>query len=265
MRTVYVDVFLFVNLFESFLLLLGVKLTLRLRCKYYRLALGGLVSAFLSLSVFLPITNFFFNMLTIIISSAAATLISFGYNSRRLFIKTLSTLIILTLLFSGSMIFLYLAFKPNGMTIINNRPYFDISPALLIILTVIIYFILTLYKKLFKNHTSSGLLHSVKFLYENNTCEFKAKADSGCNLKEPFSSSSVIIAEKKTIDFTVDTTKCRIIPFESLGGNGIIYGFKADEVYIDGRKCSQEVYIGLCEGVLNSDTAGLIPTELLGG
>lgn len=265
MQTVYVDVFVFVNMFEEYLLILGVKYILRLKSRYYRIIIASFVSSILSAEILLPFNNFFTNMLFVLLSSALAVLISFGYNNRKLYFKTVSTLIVLTLLFSGAMIFLYMGLKPDGMMIINNRPYFDISPVLLIILTVIIYFILFLYKKFFRNKTADNQLHRVSFLYQNNKCSFNAKTDSGCNLKEPFSGSSVIIVEEKVLKFTVDKKLCRVIPFDSLGGNGIIFGFKADEVYIDDIKCNEEIYIGIYDGAFNSEIEGLVPLSLTGG
>ncbi|MBQ5399499.1 MAG: sigma-E processing peptidase SpoIIGA [Ruminococcus sp.] len=252
-------------MFENYLLLLGVKYILKLKHKTYRLILGSLCGAVLSFVVFIPVDNFFINLISLAAICVVTVLISFGFFDKRIFIKTAMTLLVLTFLFSGAMIFLYLAIRPKGMVIINNRPYFDISPVLLIILTIIIYFILLIYKKLFKNRASAQSVHSIKFIYDGKEYNFLAKADSGCNVKEPFSGSSVIICEKSAIDTELKTEKKRIIPFESLGGKGIIYGFKADEIYIDDKKCHEEVYIGLCEGIFETEIKGLVPESLLGG
>ena len=58
-------------------------------------------------------------------------------------------------------------------------------------------------------------------------------------------------------------TKTRVIPFESLGGNGIVKGFPPDEVKIDGRKIDNNIYIGICDNVLKGDVEAIIPYELL--
>ncbi len=263
--TIYVDVFLFINMFETYLLLICLKFIFKLRLYQLRVIAASLVSSIISLSAFLPYDSFFIKLPITAVSSGAAVLIAFGYSGVRFFIKSACTLIILSILYSGSMIFLYLTLKPGGMIIINDKPYFNISPALLIILTVIIYFILYLYKKIFKNKCTAKLKHTIRFSYNNKEYITTVKEDSGCNLTEPFSGSRVIIIERNSVRFEDEIKDFRIIPFESLGGSGLIYGFKADEVYIDNIKSPQEIYIGLCNGIFTNEIKGLVPAELIGG
>ncbi|MCH5298359.1 MAG: sigma-E processing peptidase SpoIIGA [Ruminococcus sp.] len=263
MQTIYVDILVVINMFEDFLLLLCVKYILRLNIKYFRIIAASVLGGLSSVSVLLPNVNFLYSVVIKLLLGFALSFIAFGYGSRKKFIKSSLTLIMLSFLFSGAMIFFYLTVRPNGMYIINDVVYFDISPVLLIILTVVIYFILFIYRKVFQNHAHSGLVHSIKILYKNNQTEFKCKTDSGCNVKEPFSGSSVIIAEREQLsDIDVNEQNLRIIPFESLGGSGIIKGFKADEVYIDGKKLSEEIYIGICDNVIKSEIKGLMPENI---
>lgn len=93
---------------------------------------------------------------------------------------------------------------------------------------------------------------------------FPAKIDTGCNLVEPFSGNYVIIAEQNIFDdYVPDETKTRIIPFESLGGNGIVKGFPPDKVKIDGKEICKNIYIGICNDVLKGDVKAIIPYELV--
>ena len=64
-------------------------------------------------------------------------------------------------------------------------------------------------------------------------------------------------------DYVPDETKTRIIPFESLGGNGIVKGFPPDEVKIDGKEICKSIYIGICNDVLKGDVKAIIPYELV--
>ena len=93
--------------------------------------------------------------------------------------------------------------------------------------------------------------------------EFRAVADTGCTVKEPFSSDYVIIAEKELVDnLSFDNSKMRIIPFNSLGGKGILKGYKPDSVLING-KIIQNVYIGICENIIKSEIKAIVPYELV--
>lgn len=160
------------------------------------------------------------------------------------------------------MIFIYTAFKPKGMEIYNDVVYFNISPVLLIILTLACYYILKLTRRLTKGVCGGGTCN-VEISTNGKIMMFCAKIDTGCNVKEPFSGEYVIIAEKCIIDnFEPDNSKIRIIPFKSLGGNGIIKGFKPDSIKIDGKEISNDVYIGICNGVLKGDVKALIPYEI---
>lgn len=152
------------------------------------------------------------------------------------------------------------------MEVINDTVYFNISPALLIILTLVIYFILFIYRKLFSNTAKSSQIHKVNINYGNSTVQVNCKYDSGCNVKEPFSGSDVIIIEEAMLkDFNISDNVKRIIPFKSLGGKGIIYGFKPDKIEIDSIPQEKEIYIGICKNLLKTEIKGLIPENLLKG
>ena len=161
------------------------------------------------------------------------------------------------------MMFLYNAFKPKGMEVYNDTVYFNISPVLLIILTLVCYYILKLTKILTKGDNGSGVC-KVEIKVNEQSYFFPAKIDTGCNLVEPFSGNYVIIAEQNIFDdYVPDETKTRIIPFESLGGNGIVKGFPPDKVKIDGKEICKSIYIGICNDVLKGDVKAIIPYELV--
>ena len=64
-------------------------------------------------------------------------------------------------------------------------------------------------------------------------------------------------------EYVPDETKTRIIPFESLGGNGIVKRFPPDKVKIDGKEICKNIYIGICNDVLKGDVKAIIPYELV--
>lgn len=258
MQTIYVDVFFFINMFVDFLLLFLLKRIIRSNVKYYRLILSSVIGACFSFSALLPFNHFPINIFINILSLSILSLICFGFKNIKQFLKNTTILLIISFLFSGAMIYLYTAFKPESMIIINNAVYFNISPLMLILLSCLIYFLLFLIKKVFKNHTNSFLVHNVRFKYKDNEYNVKCKTDSGLNLKEPFSGDNVIVIESSEV-YIADKSAMRVIPFHSLGGNGIIYGFKAEFVFIDAKRINEEIYIGLCEGIFKNEIKGLIP------
>ena len=262
MKTVYVDVLVTVNIFTDFFLLLCVKKFLNIRAKLIRVILGSLIGGILSLTALLPQIPVGLNILVDIIFAAVIVFAAFGRTEIKNYIKRVAVYFGISFFFCGIMIFVYTAFKPKGMAIYNDVVYFDISPVLLIILTLICYYILWLFKRLTKGDISKSVC-DVAVEANGIKVEFRAVADTGCTVKEPFSSNYVIIAEKELIsNLTFDNGKVRIIPFDSLGGKGILKGYKPDGVTVNG-KVIQNVYIGICENVIKSEIKAIVPYELV--
>lgn len=226
--------------------------------------LGSLVGGVTSLIALLPQMNFLLSTAIKVAVALLLVLTAFGFQCKKQFIRNTFTLFILSFLINGALICFYLAIKPQGMAIINDTVYFNISPSMLIILTFIIYIILWLYKRLFKNFAGAYETVNVTISYKGKNYEIKCKVDSGCNVKEPFSGSYVIIVEENQMNgIKNNISSMRVIPFESLGGNGMIYGFKADQVKINEKTVTQEIYIGLCNNIFKNNYKGLIPESLV--
>lgn len=249
-------------MFVNYLLLLCVKRIIHSDTKYKQIITGSFCGAVISFTAFLPFNHFPVNFLIDISESFLISFITFGYKNKQRYLKTTSLLIIVSFLFSGAMIFFYNAVRPESMVIINNTVYFNINPLLLIILSLIIYLILFVFRRFFKNHSASNMIHNLIVVLSDNEYSIKCKADSGCIVKEPFSGDKVVIVEKSEI-IKPDKLKMRIIPFNSLGGSGILEGYKADRIFIDDKIINEEIYIGLCEGIFKTEIKGLIPNGLI--
>ncbi len=262
MRTIYVDILIAVNVFIDFMLITCTAKFLHIKVKFIRLVLGSLLGGILSLAALLPKLFFLLNIAVNLFGTALIVITAFGFCGIKIYLRRIAVYFTISFIFCGIMIAIYTAFRPQGMAIYNNVVYFNISPALLIILTLVCYYILYLIKRLTKGVSGFGIC-CVEIILNGNSCIFNAKTDTGCNLKEPFSGYPVIIAEKELLnEINFVNCKMRIIPFESLGGGGIISGFKPDKILIDGKEISSEIYIGVCENVILSDVKALIPPEL---
>lgn len=263
MKSVYIDVLFTVNIFIDFILILCTKKALCINTSFKRMLFASFFGGVQSLIALLPPLPFILNIPIDILCAAAIIFFAFGKAPPKKFIKRTAIFLSLSFSFCGIMLFLYNAFKPKGMEVYNDIVYFNISPVLLIILTLVCYYILRLVKILTKSGNSSDIC-KVEIKVNEKVFFFSAKADTGCNLTEPFSGNYVIVAERKLFDgFVPSETKTRVIPFESLGGNGIVKGFPPDEVKIDGRKIDNNIYIGICDNVLKGDVEAIIPYELL--
>ena len=239
MKSVYIDVLITVNVFIDFILILCTKKALCINTSFKKMLLASLLGGVQSLIALFPPLPFFLNIPIDVLCASGIVLCAFGKCPFKCFIKRISVFLSLSFSFCGIMMFLYNAFKPKGMEVYNDTVYFNISPVLLIIC-------------------------KVEIKINEQSYFFPAKIDTGCNLVEPFSGNYVIIAEQNIFDdYVPDKTKTRIIPFESLGGNGIVKGFPPDKVKIDGKEICKSIYIGICNDVLKGDVKAIIPYELV--
>ena len=260
---VYIDVLLTVNIIIDFFLLLCVKRLLNIRAKNRRIILASVLGGVFSLIALIPKLPLPINLPIDILTAAALVFTAFGKCAPKMFFRRTAVYFAVSFSFCGIMVFIISVFHPKGMAVYNDSVYFDISPVLLIIITLISYYMLRIFKRITKGEIGkSTCVVEVDF---NGQCEsFVAAVDTGCNLREPFSGGYVIIAEKEILqNLRLNGAKMRIIPYGSLGGNGILRGYKPDYVVIDGKAVGGEVYLGVCENALNGEIKALVPFELM--
>ena len=263
MKTIYIDVLITVNLFVDFLLLLGTKQLLSIRAKLWRMVLGAAVGGLCSLCALLPGLPFGLNLLLDLGIAAAVVLCAFGFGGSKNFIRRVTVLFALSFCFCGMMTLLYTTFQPEGMEIFNNTVYFNISPVLLIILTLVCYYTTRLARRLTKGACGKSTWQTEIYL-NGDRAVFIAAIDTGCSVKEPFSGESVIIAEDAILhDLHLGNATMRVIPFDSLGGSGLLRGYRLDRLVIDGKECVQGAYLGVCDGVLKGEVRALMPYDLI--
>lgn len=263
MRTVYVDVLMTVNFFIDVMLLYAAAQLLRLRVRLRRLIAAGIAGGVCSLAALLPTVPAALNLLLDAGIAALLVLIAFGKAEPRQFLRRTALMFCVSFFFCGIMMFVITVFKPKGAVVSNDVVYFNISPVVLILLTLLCYYLMRLLR-LLTNGKSGNRVCVVKVTLSGAAPEFRALADTGCDVREPFSGKAVIIAERSLIpEQAVDPGRIRMIPFNSLGGEGVLRGIPAESVQIDGREVGKGVYIGLCDGLLKGDVKAIVPYLLL--
>lgn len=264
MQTVYVDTLLCVNLFIDYIILCCVRKLLRIHAKHLRILIASVFSAVAVLAVFLPFYNTPISLIYRPLTAFLTVLIAFGKaDIKRLFIRTLS-FFGASMIICGAVILVVLTLDPSGVAVYNDTVYFDISPITLLICTAVSYLVLSVYERIKNAHRLGCTLKRVTvYTSDNEHITFDSAVDTGCDLKEPFSQLPVIVVEKDIIDLSgKDERSLRVIPFETMSGNGMIYGFKPDKLLIDGKEIKEGCYIGVCENKLKGETRSIMGTEL---
>lgn len=257
---VYIDILLFVNVIVNYVILMTAEKLLKRDCRLYRVIAGALIGALFSLTIFLTDDNRFLLLLLKLISSAAISLITFGWKSRKEYVKAFLSCTGVSVVYCGFFVLFYQIFKPPNMIIVHDVLYLQVDPLLLIVLTVIIYLVILLLYKLFSERIKSSVV-PLRFTVCDHNYSCTGKIDTGCNLKEPFSSSPVIITDPSVFSIT-DEQPYRIIPYTALNNSSYLKAVKVHKVNIDKKQIEREIYIAVAD-IRNDNFQAIINSEIL--
>lgn len=267
-QTVYVDVLLGINLFINYFLLLAVSKFLTIPVRRIRLFLGALLGAACSLSIFLPDIPAVLSLAAKLVLSMAIVLTAYRFQGLKQFLRELAAFYITSFAFAGIMIAVWYFIAPQGLIIKNSVVYFNISPLVLILLTVVCYLLIRLINRLTGRQAPSELFCRIRIDYGEKTAACLAKVDTGNTLCEPFSNYPVAVVSGEYVSGMLpadDSGKIRFIPFHAVSGEGLLPAFKPDKLTIICGKQQVEkknVYIAVSEARLG-ETGALLNPDLL--
>lgn len=261
METIYIDILIVINFIIDFLILDMVRMVLNINVTYKRIIISSLISAVTSLVILMPNYPSLLN----IAISALIIFISYGKCRFKTYLKRLTCFYAINFGFSGIIIAIYMCSNNKEIIFNSNYIYFYISPISLIILTLICYIILYFVKRIMGKQLVAERICTLSVKIFDKQYNFKAKVDTCCDLKEPFSNNPVIVAEKSLFSNNIITeNNVRLVPFSSLGGEGILKAVKIDELIIDNTLINKIVYLGLCNNILHGEVKALIPNDIIG-
>ncbi len=282
MTVIYIDVLFLINLFVNYFLLLAVKLISKSPVGRLRILLGSAIGAIYSCLMFYPSLWFIFTVLFKILFSLLIVLIVFGFKTLRSFAFKAVMFFAFTVLFGGVMLLIDMIFSPQGLIYNNGIIYIDISPVTLVISSGVCYFLFFIGSRIFQRQPSSAL-HRITVCLFDKSVSFYAIADSGNMLKDVLTFSSVIVADFDKIKSILPENaletfengdisapppplceRFAVIPFESVGGKGILPAFRPDEILIDGKKTDKKAIIAVeTKGLKAQEYSALVSTELV--
>ncbi len=257
---VYVDVLIFINIIINYCILSLTQKFLCYKTNQIRLILAAFVGAISSLVVFLPIFSTLISYIIKFIVSALICIIAFKHNNLSMYMRSMLSTFVFSVIFCGIMILIYQSAKPENMAIINDTVYFDIDPLILILISLLIYLLIMLIQRIFSQNVSNTLVN-LSIHIGTNVYNCIGKIDTGCSVLEPFTGAPVIIIEKSILDNLNTTT--RIIPYKVLGHDGILNAVKADKVLIDKKEIEKIIYIGIFDGKIDNQIKAIINSEIV--
>ena len=196
---IYADVLIILNLFVDYFLLCSCGILLNTELKKKRLILGAIVGSFFSLLILLPSLNIILNLVVKIITGILLVLIVFGYKTKQLFYKTVLIFLAENLIFVGVMFFVWVFLAPPGMFWKNGVTYVSISPVVLILGSLMAYFLTSIFNFVLEKRIGFKKIYLVEIGFNERKIVLNALHDSGNCLMEPFSRKPVCVCEYESL------------------------------------------------------------------
>ena len=260
---IYIDVLLAVNFLVDYLLLLAVSRMLPGEVTRVSLCIGAAVGAVFSCSILLPQLAFPLRLASTLVQAAAMAAAAFGVRRRRRYFASVLLIVLAGGVYGGLMFALWFFLRPQGMIIANGFVYLDISPAVLVAATIACYAGLTLWARLWRSGGERETHCRVTVTTECDSRSFDGIIDTGNMLAEPFSGYPVLLVTDAQLSTAAPT---RVIPYTSVGGDGLLYGFRPKRVDIstkNGSMSTDRVYVAVRNGSAGGDFRAIVNPAIL--
>lgn len=273
---VYADVLIFLNTIINFFIISFLSKVCKVNNNWFRYILASFIGALFSLYIFLPKQNFLIESTVKLVCSAVVVLTALGFENVVKFVRRSILFYVITFLYAGFMMALWAIFKPYGMVIHNSVVYFDVSPLLLIALSAIIYFILTLIRRIFPKKTATESCE-IELKCEDKSIKITATVDTGNFVNDLFSDADIIFINEKSAKklfgeldplFLSENLqrRFRAIPCKTINGNTVLNAFRCDKaiIYSNKKQINSIAPIAVITKALNnSENAALVSPEIL--
>lgn len=258
MTVIYADVLFIINFFITFLLLQLTEKLCKRSERLWRMVLASFAGGAYSLVILIDELAPALSYLGRLAAAFVIILIAFSWQGVKCLIKETAVFFLANFILLGLIVGLWLLLKPAGVVINNSVVYFRVSAKTLLVSALVAYVISVIALRIYNSKIAKNRLYEVTVFLDENRTRFFALADSGNNLREPFSDYPVIVAEKSLFP---DAKCSRVVPFTSIGGEGILHAFKPDKVIVSTAEKEAEIrniYIALSDNVKRGEYRGIL-------
>lgn len=276
---IYVDVLIFVNFIISLLLIKACDSLLQNKAKAIRIILASLVCSLSSLTIFLPPMGFWLNLSLKLATAFIVTICAFGIKSIKKLLINCTAFFLISISFAAIMMAIWMMISPAIMTVSNGSVYFDVSPIALIAGSLGCYGVITLLELLFKKRLPDEMCFDIVVTVNGTTVKIPAMLDTGNTLTDPISGCPVVVVQYDALKPLLGRysnakaiwtnggnaasqalpddwkKRYRCVSFSSVGGNGLLSGFKPDSAFITVDKIIHKIdcIIAVYDGQLADD------------
>jgi len=263
LRVIYVDTLFLLNFTVDYFLLFLTAKSAGLSPGRLRLLAGALTGAVFSVLLYFPPLPMALSLLCRITSGCVVVLVTFGTMPGARLARLCGSFLWMTFLLAG-VVFL-LSQTMNGISVQNGILYADLITAVMLPAFLLSYLLARLVLGRGRAAVNRAF-HEVKATLGERTVQFRALEDSGNLLRDPISGCRVIVTDPAVLrpllgeeillllqarpipQLDVLRSRCGIpfwlLPAETAAGHGLFPVFRAEELYVDGRR-TREYLLGL--------------------
>ncbi len=280
--TVYVDELIFINIFVTFFLLISVCVFTSSPIRPLRILFSCLIGGVYSLIILAPPMHLLPTLLLRITVCILIVFVSDSFSSFRTFLKRIFAFLFMNFLFAGFMFCVNFFFSSRNIIYTGGAVYYNIGLPFIIILSVLSYLAVLLLSKLTSSSLHGEAFFKVKITCNGSFVTCNALFDTGNNISDPFSGKPVVIADKSIVLPLVSDevklflggvplekiplsreweSRLRLIPYASIGGNGLLPSFRCDTLTVireKGEITLPSLYIAVSDKTLSSGEYGMI-------
>lgn len=266
---IYLDVLILINLYVTYFQILAVAAFTHRKTVWYRKLSAAGIGAVASLSIFIPQEMVLTLTLLKIFLCALIAFVAFGYTGFRAYAVSVLFLMLVSFVFSGLMLCVWLFAAPMKMLFINGTVYFGIDTMTIILSTCAAYGVVRIIRYILDKNGKTDGKYTVIIKNNGRECRLSALADSGNGMVDCFSGLPVIVCRRdmcadvsppaiEMIENNSDISEIgtqmikgvRIMPFSTVGKGGLICMFKAESVVIDDETNEEKYPVNALIGIV---------------
>ena len=266
---IYLDVLILINLYVTYFQILAVSVFTHRKTVWYRKLSAAGIGAVASLSIFIPQEMVLTLTLLKIFLCALIAFVAFGYTGFRAYAVSVLFLMLVSFVFSGLMLCVWLFAAPMKMLFINGTVYFGVDTMTIILSTCAAYGVVRIIRYILDKNGKTDGKYTVIIKNNGRECKLSALADSGNGIVDCFSGLPVIVCRRDmcadvsppAIDMIENNSDIsdigtqmikgvRIMPFSTVGKGGLICMFKAESVVIDDETNEEKYPVNALIGIV---------------
>ena len=257
MRVIYIDILLLLNFYVTYFLIVGACCILHQKAPVSRRILGSMAGTVSSLMIFLPALPLIVNIVLKVAVSLVITLASLGFGNIRALIKNTTVFFLISCVYAGIMLALWLFFAPMGMVYNNGVSYLDIPFWAVILFTSVSYIILLIIRRVLDSKTDLDKKYQIEIVTYMGKATLTAIPDSGNKLTDFLTGLPVIfcdinmcsdICPPEIFTYLDDVNEkniplqgIRLVPCSTVSGDTLAVCFKPDKLIISDGQSDKEI------------------------